>query len=182
MTTPLPPESEFQTPDEHMQISRRVIEHARDELEKGDRLQASEKIWGAVNHALASIGKERGWITEKYENKKGVANVLARERDDPFLSAIYAMAELHHQNFYQNSHSSEIIATDIHNAEVFVDKIEQTRGEAPQDWTPEKIDLHWLLQATGRNYLAGEPSTNGFVDASRLERYRRRWDNIKAIG
>ena len=60
MTIPLPEASSNQSPDEHMQISRRFIEHAREELAKGERLQASQKIWGAEQHALTAVGKEEG--------------------------------------------------------------------------------------------------------------------------
>lgn len=64
MAIPLPPPKQVQSPDDHMQISPRFLEHAWDELSKGERLQASEKVYGAVGHALAAIGKERGWRTD----------------------------------------------------------------------------------------------------------------------
>ena len=60
MTTPLPlPDSN--DVDDHIAISRRFIDHARDELDRGNRLQASEKIWGAAAHALKAIAIQRGW-------------------------------------------------------------------------------------------------------------------------
>ena len=48
MDIPLPPPKQLQSPDDHMQISRRFLEHARDEMAKGERLQASEKVYGAT--------------------------------------------------------------------------------------------------------------------------------------
>ena len=60
MDIPLPPPRQVQSPDDHMQISRRFIEHAREELRKGERLQASEKVYGAAQHTLSAVGKEPG--------------------------------------------------------------------------------------------------------------------------
>ena len=38
--------------EDHAVHSDRLIRHAWEQLEQGDRLQASEKAWGAVAHAL----------------------------------------------------------------------------------------------------------------------------------
>ncbi len=41
--------------------SERLIRHAEEQLVSGDRLQASEKAWGAVAHHLKGIAEQRGW-------------------------------------------------------------------------------------------------------------------------
>ena len=45
----------------HKVHSERLIRHAEEQLAKGDRLQASEKAWGAVVHRLKDIADQRGW-------------------------------------------------------------------------------------------------------------------------
>ena len=41
--------------ESHLVHSRRLLAHAEEWLEKGDRLQASEKAWGAVAHYFKVI-------------------------------------------------------------------------------------------------------------------------------
>ena len=43
------------------QLSRQYIERADEYLRAGDRVQASEKGWGAVAEAVKSIAAKRGW-------------------------------------------------------------------------------------------------------------------------
>ena len=49
------------TAEQHREISTHFLEHAEDELRKGDLLQASEKAWGAVSHYVNSIARQRNW-------------------------------------------------------------------------------------------------------------------------
>ena len=51
-TTPALPEPGAATVEDRVQISRRFIQQAPGELERGDRLQATEKIWGALAQML----------------------------------------------------------------------------------------------------------------------------------
>lgn len=57
--TPLPPVGED---DEkaHAQISVRFPEHTVIAIENDNRLQASEKVWGTVAHALKAVAEQRG--------------------------------------------------------------------------------------------------------------------------
>ena len=41
--------------ESHDTHSRRLIRHAEEMLDAGDRLQASEKAWGAVAHRLKVV-------------------------------------------------------------------------------------------------------------------------------
>ncbi|MCY4652410.1 MAG: PaREP1/PaREP8 domain-containing protein, partial [Dehalococcoidia bacterium] len=45
----------------HYIHSQRLIQHAEEKLAEGDRLQASEKAWGAVAHYFKHIAAQRGW-------------------------------------------------------------------------------------------------------------------------
>ena len=125
MATALPKASSNQTPDEHLQISRRFIEHARDELKKGERLQASQKIWGAEQHALAAVGKERGWRTEDYQHKDAIAYHLADELDNRQIQTRHDSYDRYHVNFYQNRLEDELaMEAAIDDVEQFVNEME----------------------------------------------------------
>ena len=61
-TAPALPEPGSATVEDRVQISRRLILQAPEELERGDRLQATEKIWGALAQMLKAHGQQRGWL------------------------------------------------------------------------------------------------------------------------
>ena len=65
MTTPNPdPETEQQRRDKserYFQLSRWLLKHAQEQLDLGDTMQASEKAYGAVAHAVKACAELRGW-------------------------------------------------------------------------------------------------------------------------
>ena len=92
MTTAAP----IETHDAH---SRRLIAHAEIELEKGDKLQASEKTWGAVAHRLKAIADRRGWEYETHQQVFGIVERLADELGEE-LRYLFAYAHGMHRNYY----------------------------------------------------------------------------------
>ena len=80
--------------------SERLMEHAERQLAVGDRLQASEKAWGAVAHRLKVIADQRGWEYDKHQHVYGVVRRLAQELDDPDLMKNFIVAEGLHKNYY----------------------------------------------------------------------------------
>lgn len=84
--------------------SRRLMEHAEEELAKGDRLQASEKAWGAVAHQIKAIAERRGWEYEKHQQVFGIVQRLANETEDPTkVTNLFDVARGMHDNFYVDS-------------------------------------------------------------------------------
>ena len=177
----LPNASRNQTPDEHMRISRRFIDHARDELEKGERLQASQKIWGAEQHALAAVGKTRGWSTEHYQHKDAIAYHLAEEFGKGHIQERHDSYDRYHVNFYQNHLADErAIEAAIYSAEQFVNDMEDIRTSTPQPFTiTDARQISRLQQLAGdrvaNDLRVGQTYTDGFVNQARLARYQRQW-------
>lgn len=65
MATP-DPAALAETPiEDHAAHSARMLEHAAEMIERGERLQASEKMWGAVAQRLIAIARARGWQSEQ---------------------------------------------------------------------------------------------------------------------
>ena len=84
--------------------SRRLMEHAQKELANGDRLQASEKAWGAVAHQLKAIADRRGWEYEKHQQVFSIVRRLANETEDPNkVTSLFDVARGMHDNFYIDS-------------------------------------------------------------------------------
>ena len=180
MATPLPEARRNQSPDEHMQISRRLMEQAAEELEMGDRLQASEKVWGAEQHALAAVGKERGWATEDYYAKSNVALHLSEEFSDSSIRILHRNFNTYHKNYYQNDIDALEIRNAIKEVEQFVNELENIRERGPQPFAITSREQIGRLREIAGNEVAnrlkvGKTYTDGFVNRRRLARYQRQW-------
>ena len=98
------------TAKQHQEISLQFLDHAEEELRKGDLLQASEKAWGAVSHFVNSVARQRNWPLGSHRQLIDNANRLidqdpanARHRRR-LLLAIEAL----HANFY-HAHLDEVL-------------------------------------------------------------------------
>ena len=72
------------------------------EFAEGDRLQASEKLWGAATHAIIAVAQQRGWRHGSHRALKEAAMKLSYERDDTGIRRGFAVAEKFHSNFYHD--------------------------------------------------------------------------------
>ena len=106
----------IQPPIESHQIhSRRLIQHAEDRLALGDRLQTSEKAWGAVAHYLKVIADRRGWRYETHVDSFRVTRALTAEQANPRISQLFAIAEGLHKNYYRDSMPLKFLADSLEN-------------------------------------------------------------------
>ena len=106
MTTIAP----IETHDVH---SRRLIAHAEIELANGDRLQASEKAWGAVAHRLKSIADRRGWEYATHRQAYRIARRIADEMGNPQILVLFYAANGLHQNYYVDAQPIESLIEQI---------------------------------------------------------------------
>ena len=93
MTTKAPIES-------HAVHRDRMLEHAEQMLAARDRLQASEKMWGAVAHAIKAIAVERGWPYEAHADAHAIAWHIADRVGNKDIFTLYLATESLHRNFY----------------------------------------------------------------------------------
>ncbi len=134
MTSELPPPGSNDV-ESHTAMSRRFIDHSRDELEKGDRLQASEKLWGAVAHALKAVAIQRGWEHDKHRRIHDVAIQLGKEFGRPDFEDRIIVANWLHENFYENVEEEDSIRRAIDGAENFIADLDVVRASAPRPFT-----------------------------------------------
>ncbi len=92
---------------EHIQTARDFLEAADREFEAGDKLRGSEKMWGAVSHAVMAVSQQLGWPYGSHNAMRLAVRRLAEERDDPFISAAFGVAEKFHANFYHDFMETE---------------------------------------------------------------------------
>ena len=104
----------------HAVHSRRLIIHAEDQLALGDRIQASEKAWGAVAHALKIVADNRGARYETHADAGRLARRLAQDEQDPRIFDLYVVANHLHNNFYKDVEDLDFIRDAIERVKVLL--------------------------------------------------------------
>ena len=92
----------MQTQD-HAFKAHDFLDDADREFAAGDRLQASEKLWGAASHAVMAVAQSRGWPSGSHRALKEAAERLSDEHNDPLIEYAFAVAEKFHRNFYHDN-------------------------------------------------------------------------------
>ena len=112
--------------------SQRLITHAEEKLAEGDRLQASEKAWGAVAHYLKHIASQRGWKYVTHADAFAVSDRIAAELGEPRVKTLFSIANSMHGNFYQDQKSLDHIGQEIEEVKILLDilgRMDERRGE-----------------------------------------------------
>ena len=85
----------------HMDASRVMMGQAGPELARGDRLQASEKGWGAASHGVKAIAEGRGWRHKSHAELFRVVRRLTAEVGRQEIRELFNVANGLHINFYE---------------------------------------------------------------------------------
>ena len=89
--------------DDHAQTALDFLAASDQEFADGDRLQASEKLWGAAGHALMAVALRRGWSHGSHYALKEAAERLTDEHDEFRIELQFLAAEKFHRNFYHDN-------------------------------------------------------------------------------
>ena len=161
----LPPPG-VQSTEDRLQISSRLLVHAREELAHGSRLQAGEKAWGAVVQPFKVIAEQRGWRHKSHQDVYDVSSQIALESgfDHDQSLALSDAYRVGHQNFYENYHSVEDLADMIDRVEGLMPHLIQLTTTPPRPFTiTSNTQLRRLRRLTGDDSLEiGDSSPVGF--------------------
>ncbi len=161
---PLPNTSDS---NDYFTISRQFVAHAREQLEQGDRLQASEKVWGAANYALKAVAIQRGWRHQGQRTIFAIANQLSEELQDPSYSAGLLNARAIHYNFYDNDLDEDDIDRGIESVANYVAELDRVRAAPPRPFTVSNHrDQDRLRRLLGETPAIGAHSERGFVQSA----------------
>lgn len=153
------------------QTSKRFQQHTAIEISKGNRLQASEKVWASIGYALSSVGELREWEHDSRFYKQLIArqvgNELAeaaadtrsmsnKERDEYFEGKLaewmppYDRALVMHNSFRQNELGLQSIKEAQVMAADFIRKLDEYKAKGYSDYTPRiREDQERLLRLNG---------------------------------
>lgn len=167
MTTELPDPGSASSED-YAAISHRFVAHARDELRRGNRLQASEKVWGAANYALKAVAVQRGWRHRGQRNVFAVADQLAAERNRPAFKEYLILARGIHYNFYENDLEEADIEDGINAVERYLADLDAVRASSPQPFRiSDRRDQNRISRLVGDTFPIGTYSKEGFIQPPR---------------
>ena len=125
-TEPSDSESE---PERYNGLGRHYIEMADEYLRVGDRVQASEKGWGAVAEAMKSIAEERGWNHNSQRLLNDIAFQLSEEWARPDVRRLFVVAKDLHINFYEDNMGLDAIAASVGDAKTLLGELEILRQQ-----------------------------------------------------
>lgn len=114
----------------HDELSRRLLGHAEAMIAAGDRLQASEKMWGAVAHKLKAIAAERGWPNRSHADARAIVRHIAAQPGNRKISHLFrGVAEDAHRNFYDDTALIEDLSEDLAEIRELIGLLDSARGE-----------------------------------------------------
>ena len=90
------------TAEQYRSTSTLLFDQAMVELEAGDLLQASEKLWGAAAQALKSVAERRGLKHDSHAQFYNIMATLERETESAELRRRFDIAATLHINFHEN--------------------------------------------------------------------------------
>ena len=90
--------------EEHVQTARDFLNAADTELAAGDTLQGSEKLWGALSHAMAAYCQYNQWPYGTHRKTLEAVDRLASQLPDgTSILLVASEARNFHSNFYNGN-------------------------------------------------------------------------------
>ena len=127
-------------PNKYAEISQHLIDQARAELQGGDRLQASEKAWGAVAHAVKAVAQQREWNHNSHDLLYDVARQVADEnRWSRRQRRLFREAGFLHTNLYEDWLDDSEVQDGIEQAKVLLGMLASVRRQPPRPFTPDTV-------------------------------------------
>ena len=93
----------------HAERSATLMRHAKEELQKGDHLQAAEKTWGALAHAVKDVANQRHWEYRNHGQINAIVDTLVDESGETLLINASGLAQHLHRNYYDDEYSLQTI-------------------------------------------------------------------------
>ena len=130
----------------HNKHSARLLRHADEMLAKRDRLQASEKIWGAVAHQIKHVARRRKWPNRSHNDLRDIARYLSEKEQRPDLFTLFGAVEGYHRNFYADTFELPDLRAGLRDAAALVELLTRIDETLPLTLAPPH----------GRDYQAYE--------------------------
>jgi hypothetical protein len=111
--------------DTYATTSRLLLAQAKEELEKEDLRQASEKVWGAAAQMVKAAAERRGWRHDTHRRLFEIVARLSQETGDEDIRRFIQSASALHFNFYESIYPREIIERSLQDVEDLTSRLER---------------------------------------------------------
>jgi len=88
--------------EDHVRTALAFLDASDREFASGDKLQASEKLWGAATHALMALAMQSGRRLGSHGSFRATAERQSEEHNEPSIEYGFAFAERFHRHFYHD--------------------------------------------------------------------------------
>ena len=117
---------------DHAEHSAALLAHAQEMIDKGDRLQASEKIWGAVAHKVKGIARKRGWGWNDHDGVRHVVTFFRNRTRNHELGTLLRSANDIHVNFYNDELQDQDLADGLADAKRLIALLDNADAAVPE--------------------------------------------------
>ena len=100
-------------PERYEEISRHLLAQAQEELDRGDILQASDKVWGATAHAVKAVCQRMGWNHHAHNHLSAAANYVASGLNRQDLMEAFGFLEAMHTNYYEHQKEADQVKLEV---------------------------------------------------------------------
>ena len=94
-------------------MSAKYMQDAETLLEKGDTVQAGEKLWGSVAEAVKATAARRGTSLRTHVDVWNFILRLNREHPGKEIFMLFTVADHLHSNFYEDELPPEAVAESL---------------------------------------------------------------------
>ena len=157
----------------YVEMSRRKIAQAQEELDKGDTIQASEKTYGAVTAAVKACAELRGWNHYSHIRVERSLEQLRDEWDNPSLTQDFRAVKALHINFFEYELGFTAVQDGINTSKTLIERLEAIRNSEPKPLASasltreQRTRLSLLMQPSDREEIDELPSLDDLLPVGR---------------
>ena len=123
--------------NKYVELSRRYMVQAREELEIADFNQASEKAWGAVACGIKAVAEQREWNHRQHSLLYDAAGQIADELKRPAIQERFMGANALYQNYCEGWMGEDEVESAIDSVELLLGELETVRQSPAPSFIPE---------------------------------------------
>lgn len=111
--------------EQYKALSEKYFTEAKEFLDRGDLVQASEKLWGAAALAVKMVAGRRGLKLEKRGSLWEFVSRLSRECGEEDIVTLFIVANGLRRNFYENQMDRESLEVAVRNIKKLIEKLKR---------------------------------------------------------
>lgn len=105
-------------------------------IARGDRRQASEKLWGAAARRIEALAAARGWPCQSKADGQVIVHHVANHVGNLWISTLFSVASGAEQNIYDDDWEDDHFVFALGEIRTLIDLLDAADRELPRDLKP----------------------------------------------